>query len=191
VSLRFAILTALIERESTGLELSRRFDRSIGHFWPASHQQIYRELERLAADGLIAVTAAPERPRRGQPKAYAIAPAGVEALREWLARVDDPTPRREALYVRVRASAALLGTPAGEGGLDAVRASIRHHLALHEQRLEEYAAIEARDFDPPPDRRAAVQHLVLQAGLRTERSLAEWCRHALAELDAIEERYPE
>ena len=53
MSLRFAILTSLTEREGSGIELARRFDRSIGYFWPATHQQIYRELDRLASAGLI------------------------------------------------------------------------------------------------------------------------------------------
>ena len=53
MSLKFAILTSLIEREGSGIELARRFDKSIGFFWPATHQQIYRELDRLATADLI------------------------------------------------------------------------------------------------------------------------------------------
>ena len=53
MSLAHAILTALLERPSSGLELARRFDKSIGHFWQATHQQIYRELGRLERDGEI------------------------------------------------------------------------------------------------------------------------------------------
>ena len=44
MSLRSAILTALMERPSSGKELTRRFDLSFGYFWHATHQQIYREL---------------------------------------------------------------------------------------------------------------------------------------------------
>jgi DNA-binding PadR family transcriptional regulator len=174
VSLRFAILTALTERESTGLELSRRFDRSIGYFWPASHQQIYRELDRLTAD--VADQPDQQRPGRGQPKRYAISPDGVAALREWVGELDEPTKRREALFVRLRASASL-----GETG--AVRGAIEHHLALHRANLVTYREIEARDFDPPADKRAALQHLVLQAGIELELAHVCWCEHALEELD--------
>ena len=179
MSLRFAILTALSERDATGLELSRRFDRSIGHFWRATHQQIYRELDRLAADGLVVETPAPERPGRGQPKRYAISQAGTRALRAWVAEVDDPAVRREAIFVRLRAAAAL-------GETEGVRASLEHHLAVHESTLERYREIEARDFDPPADKRAAIQHLVLQAGLELEAALAQWCRHALDSLDELD-----
>ena len=51
MSLPHAILTALLEKPSSGLELTRRFDRSIGYFWSATHQQIYRELGKLEAEG--------------------------------------------------------------------------------------------------------------------------------------------
>ena len=37
MSLRHAILTALIEKPSSGLALTHRFDRSIGYFWQATH----------------------------------------------------------------------------------------------------------------------------------------------------------
>ncbi|MGW4568360.1 PadR family transcriptional regulator, partial [Streptomyces sp. NPDC004561] len=50
MSLPHAILTALLEKPSSGLELTRRFDKSIGYFWSATHQQIYRELGRLEGE---------------------------------------------------------------------------------------------------------------------------------------------
>ena len=42
-----AILACLTERPMTGYELAKTFDASIGFFWKANHQQIYRELTRL------------------------------------------------------------------------------------------------------------------------------------------------
>lgn len=44
-------MVSLSERPGTGYEISRQFDRSIGHFWSATHQQIYRTLRKLHADG--------------------------------------------------------------------------------------------------------------------------------------------
>ena len=44
MSLAHAVLTSLIEKSSSGYDLARRFDKSIGYFWHATHQQIYREL---------------------------------------------------------------------------------------------------------------------------------------------------
>ncbi|MBA5845288.1 PadR family transcriptional regulator, partial [Escherichia coli] len=53
MSLPHALLTALAERPGSGSELADRFDRSIGYFWQATHQQIYRELGRLEETGWI------------------------------------------------------------------------------------------------------------------------------------------
>ena len=47
MSLAHVLLTSLIEKPSTGIDLARRFDRSMGFFWNATHQQIYRELNGM------------------------------------------------------------------------------------------------------------------------------------------------
>ena len=53
VALGDAILACLTERPMTGYELAKTFDTSIGFFWKANHQQIYRELTKLRDRGHI------------------------------------------------------------------------------------------------------------------------------------------
>ncbi len=53
MSLPHVLLTSLLERPSTGFELARRFDRSMGFFWNATHQQIYRELNNMLKKGWV------------------------------------------------------------------------------------------------------------------------------------------
>jgi len=48
MSLPHALLTSLLEQPCSGMDLARRFGRSIGFFWPATHQQIYKELGKPA-----------------------------------------------------------------------------------------------------------------------------------------------
>ena len=60
MSLAHAVLTSLIEKSSSGYDLARRFDKSIGYFWHATHQQIYRELARMEAAGWIESSSAPD-----------------------------------------------------------------------------------------------------------------------------------
>ena len=79
MSLPHAILTALLEKPSSGLELTRRFDRSIGYFWSASHQQIYRELGKLERSGLIRALPS-DFPTRGRRKEYEVLAAGRTEL---------------------------------------------------------------------------------------------------------------
>ncbi|MET9357036.1 PadR family transcriptional regulator [Streptomyces sp. NPDC006617] len=173
MSLPHAILTALVEKPSSGLELTRRFDRSIGYFWSATHQQIYRELGKLEAQGLI--RALPDQqPARGQKKSYEVLPAGRAELSRWTATSQDPKPLRDTMLLRLRA-AAVVGT-AG------VEADLRRHLELHERQLAEYEEIERRDFPPGRDSTEdRLRHLVLRAGIDLETFWTRWLGHALAE----------
>ncbi|MGW5124954.1 PadR family transcriptional regulator [Streptomyces sp. NPDC004069] len=173
MSLPHAILTALLEKPSSGLELTRRFDKSIGYFWSATHQQIYRELGRLEAGGLIRGLPATE-PARGQKKDYEVLPAGRAELARWTAASQEPKPYRDALLLRLRAAAVV-----GTAGL---QTDLEHHLELHERQLAKYREIEERDFPPgrdsPEDR---LRRLVLRAGIDLETFWAQWLRHALEE----------
>ncbi|MCV7178893.1 PadR family transcriptional regulator, partial [Mycolicibacterium sphagni] len=56
MALPHAILVSLSEQSGSGYELASRFDRSIGYFWSATHQQIYRTLRAMEADGWVHVT---------------------------------------------------------------------------------------------------------------------------------------
>ena len=55
MALEHALLVALSERPASGLELTRRFEKSLGFFWHATHQQIYRVLARMESDGWVTV----------------------------------------------------------------------------------------------------------------------------------------
>ncbi|MFI8093240.1 PadR family transcriptional regulator [Streptomyces sp. NPDC086080] len=177
MSLPHAILTALLEKPSAGLELTRRFDRSIGYFWSATHQQIYRELGKLEAEGLIRALPS-EHPARGQKKAYEVLPAGREELARWTAASQDPKPHRDVMLLRLRAAAVV--------GTEGLQADLRRHRELHERQLETYREIERRDFPPgkdgPQDR---LRHLVLRAGIDLETFWTQWLDHALSEFDRL------
>ncbi|MFG2889443.1 PadR family transcriptional regulator [Streptomyces sp. NPDC048248] len=181
MSLPHAILTALLEKPSSGLELTRRFDRSIGYFWSATHQQIYRELGKLEQAGLIRALPS-DQPARGQKKDFEVLPAGRTELTRWAAGEHDPKPIRDALLLRLRAAAVV-----GHDGLDD---ELRRHLALHQRQLAEYSRIEERDFDAPTSPDDRLQRLVLRAGIGLETFWVQWLTEALAEVADIEEAGP-
>ncbi|MGE0217307.1 PadR family transcriptional regulator [Mycolicibacterium sp.] len=181
MALQFAILTALTERQSTGLELARRFDRAFGYFWSATHQQIYRELDRLRSRGLVVEVSSAEPPARGQPKRFAITAEGTAALREWIAQTDEPVQLRDALAIRVRAAAAV-------GDPEQIRDVVTHHLEVHEQTYGTYREIEARDFSVVDTDSDMLRYLVLKAGVAVERAWADWCREVLDTLDEMKAR---
>ena len=166
MALEHALLVALTEQAGSGLELSRRFDRSIGFFWHATHQQIYRTLARMEADGWLRVSTV-EQSGKPDKKVYAVAPAGASALADWLAE-DTPSEQfRSDLAVRLRG--------ASYGDRAAVLAGVRRQLAEHRARLAAYEVM-ARDFADPADLSGAAldQYLVLRGGIRLERFWIDW-----------------
>ncbi|MCD6061014.1 MAG: transcriptional regulator PadR-like family protein [Moraxellaceae bacterium] len=129
MSLPHALLTSLLEKPSSGLELARRFDRSIGFFWHATHQQIYRELAWLEGEGWVEST---DEGGRGRRRLYRVLPAGKRELKRWIGESADPRPLRDEMMVRLRAAAVV-----GPSGL---AADIRRRLALHREKLALYRA---------------------------------------------------
>ena len=83
MSLRDAVLAALLEAEASGYDLAKSFDASVANFWMATPQQLYRELDRLAEQGLIQSRVV-EQERRPNKRMYSLTPAGHEAV------IDEP-----------------------------------------------------------------------------------------------------
>jgi len=82
MALSEAILVCLTERPMSGYDLAKNFDASIGFFWRASHQQIYRELGKLREKGHVE---SQEITQSGKPNriVHTITPAGKAALLSW------------------------------------------------------------------------------------------------------------
>ena len=170
MSLPHAILTALIERPTTGAGLARRFERSIGYFWQATHQQIYRELGRLEEAGWIASEPVEQGP--GRQRAWRVLPAGREELRRWTGSDLGPRVVRDAFFVRLRAEATLGDSELAE--------QIRLKLQQEREMLAHYREIESRDFSGRLATRAQeLQHLVLRSGIRMAAQRIELYEEAL------------
>lgn len=168
MALEHALLVALREQPASGLDLARRFARSIGFFWSATHQQIYRVLGRMEGEGWVSVT---EVAQQGRPdkKVYAVTPAGSAELAAWLA---EPTPTdalRSELAVKLRG--------ASFGDREAVLDVVRTHLADHHVRLDHYRQLMKRDYPDHPRALTGLeldQHLVLRGGILLEEFWVEW-----------------
>ncbi|GAA0527642.1 PadR family transcriptional regulator [Saccharopolyspora subtropica] len=175
MALEYAILVSLQERSGSGYELARRFDRSIGYFWGATHQQIYRTLKRMVELGWVDCDEVPQD-KRPDKKVYRVSATGAAELARWLAEPATPPTVRNELSVKIRG--------ASYGDVEQVAAEIARHRTLHAQRLAVYRQIEQRDF-PDPKRLSGQrlhQHLVLRGGIRTEQAYVDWCDEVLAAL---------
>ncbi|GLW27491.1 PadR family transcriptional regulator [Actinoplanes regularis] len=178
MALEHAILVSLLEQPGSGYELARRFERSIGRFWTATHQQIYRVLKRMEADGLVTAL---EVGQEGRPdkREFSVSEAGREVLTGWLHEPVQPEAVRHDLAVKVRGAA--FDDAAGRAALIG---EVSRYRDEHEELLARYLGGEKRDF---PDiskltTGQRLQHVVLRGGIAYERMLLDWLDEVLAEL---------
>jgi len=170
VALEHALLVALCEQPGSGLDLARRFDRSIGFFWSATHQQIYRVLGRMENEGWVRVGTVAQQGRPDK-KVYDVTPLGATVLADWLAEPTPDTPLRSDLAVKLRG--------ASFGDRAAVLDVVRARLADHHARLDHYRQLMKRDYPEPPDPSAQGglaldQYLVLRGGILMEETWIAW-----------------
>jgi len=53
MSVKFAMLGILAEKDLHGYELKSSFDEKVGEFWSLNYGQIYSTLDRLEKDNLV------------------------------------------------------------------------------------------------------------------------------------------
>src|SRR6266536_4087506 len=137
VALGDAILACLTERPMTGYELAKTFDVSIGFYWKANHQQIYRELTKLRERGHIQGS---EVVQSGKPNKliYTLTPEGRTALRHWAARPSTPPSIKDDLLVRLHALDSI--------DIEPMRADLMARLEHHRDRHTNYERILKKRF---------------------------------------------
>ncbi|MGY3532378.1 MULTISPECIES: PadR family transcriptional regulator [Bradyrhizobium] len=175
-----AILACLTERPMTGYELAKTFDASIGFFWKADHQQIYRELSRLRDKGHVQGR---EVVQSGKPNklVYTLTTEGRAALKHWAARPSVPPSIKDDLLVRLYALDCV--------DIEPLRTDLMARLEHHRDRYERYERLLNKRFPdgtaPPAD---VGKMLSLRLGMRHERMVVEWCEEALDALSAMSGR---
>ncbi|MES5487829.1 PadR family transcriptional regulator [Bradyrhizobium sp. INPA03-11B] len=175
-----AILACLTERPMTGYELAKTFDASIGFFWKADHQQIYRELSRLRDKGHVQGR---EVVQSGKPNklVYTLTAEGRAALKHWAARPSVPPSIKDDLLVRLYALDCV--------DIEPLRTDLMARLEHHRDRYERYERLLNKRFPdgtaPPAD---VGKMLSLRLGMRHEHMMVEWCEEALDALSAMSGR---
>lgn len=160
-------MVSLAERPGTGYEIAQQFDRSIGHFWSATHQQVYRTLK-----------APRRRPRRLRTR-RAGRPTGQEGLSALRPRARTPRdlglhahpghPLRNEIGVKIRG--------AEHGDLGSVILEVEQYREKSRRLLGLYHGFAEQDY-PDPDAltgRKLHQYLVLRGGIRGAQSAVDWC----------------
>ncbi|MGC0415249.1 PadR family transcriptional regulator [Embleya sp. AB8] len=165
MSLRHALLGLLTSRSASGYDLLKAFETSLANVWPATQSQVYGELGKLSAEGLIDVTAEGPRGR----KEYSITTNGRTELRHWLVEVEPERVRRSSMLLRV----FFLDT------LDPAEA--RAYLAAQaEAAAGMHAGLRAVEADVPWDDSplSVYGRVALEYGLRLAQMQREWAEWA-------------
>lgn len=171
MALAHAILVSLLDAPRSGYDIAKEFDQSVGFFWKASHQQIYRELGKLDRGGLL-LSQTIEQTGKPNRIEYRLTEAGENALAEWVAASSEPASVKEDLLVKMFA--------AGRVATADLLADVRRRREFFEALLELYRRIERRHYADPSrlDARMRGRYLGLSAGLRHARMWIEWCDEA-------------
>jgi PadR family transcriptional regulator AphA len=151
---------------STSYDLKRAVGHSVGYFWQFPHAQLYDEPARLAEAGLLDVDCEAGGRRR---KVYSITAPGRSALRDWLRQ-----PAGEVFQLRNIAELKLFFSELGDP--EDVKDLAAEQISLHERRLAEYEAINAR-FATRVD--VAQRMIPLQLGLELEQTALRFWRRVL------------
>ena len=99
MSLRYALLALLTAQPMTGYDLAKAFHSSVGHVWHAPDSQIYPELRRMQAEGLLLGEQVPWG-QKGTKTEYSITDAGVASFKEWMTQPLEYTRERDPAHLR-------------------------------------------------------------------------------------------
>ena len=181
MSLRSAILASLVDGEMSGYELSKAFDATVANFWTATSQQVYRELDRMADDGVVVGRLVPQDGRPDK-RLFRLTDTGRDALREVCAH----TPRTPA--IRDEHLVAVHALEAGDAG--AVADAVRTRMQLARDKLARYDRMAHRLLDgrTETDFLATAErvgpYLTLMRGRMFEEESLRWGARVLEVLDA-------
>ncbi len=176
MSLRQAILALLDVEPGTGYDLMGRFRRSVGFFWHANHQQVYKELHAMLEEGLVTCE---EQVQSGRPsrKVYSLAAEGAKTLDAWLQAGTAPMKVRDPLLVTMFAGHRL---PPAQ-----LAAELARHRADHERTLATYHEIEAVIDALPPRHKLRYRYprQTLRMGIHYEQAWLAWHDETVIALD--------
>ncbi|MEV4671376.1 MULTISPECIES: PadR family transcriptional regulator [Actinomadura] len=192
MSLRHAALALLAAQPMTGYELVRYFDDTVGLMWAASDSQIYPELRRMEADGLIRAETIP-RGERAEKRLYKITPRGRARLRAWTGESLPYPPERDVHRLQI--------TYGEFTSLENVRKHLNEHLdhytwrrnqwvkLLETIRSEQFPLMRARlDKSRPELRRRiiAFKALALEGQVAHADAEIAWARRGLQLIDDLD-----
>ena len=176
MSLSHAILATLSNGCSSGYDISKQFAGSVGFFWYATQQQIYRELGKLEEQGYLSAEVIRQE-NRPDKRMLSITPVGTAYLQEWISQPGKVSPIKDDLLVKLFAGQLV--------EQETILAELKHHRVQHQATLDTYREIESRVFGDPAQctEVGKLRYLTLLNGIGLEHAWLVWCKQAIALLE--------
>ena len=162
----YMLMAMIRDGFDTGYRIKQFIEKAAAFFWSVSYGQIYPELRRLEAAGMIRgrdLTASGRRRRE-----YSLTAAGRKELDRWLV-----APAEPSMWLRNEGLLRLMLVDWSDTEL--VRKNLGDLRRMSARRLETI-----RDLQPPRERGRRIQEL----GVRLLQETVDWCDETAADLDA-------
>jgi len=175
---RFALLGLLALQPMSGYDVKQVSETCLSNFWNESYGQIYPSLNALLTEGAVvkSVDTVDGKPDRF---IYTTTECGIEEVKEWLAKPDEPFKVRHETLLKV-----FFGDIAGSE-LTADR--LKTYRVKLQQQLDEYHAIEQRLSQCSTRSKPDYGRYTLRSGILTTTSLIEWCDETLTDLEKLDD----
>jgi DNA-binding PadR family transcriptional regulator len=191
MSLRYALLALLRVGPLSGYDLQKQFSLSVGHLWHAPGSQIYPELRRMEAEGVV-LGEEQARGEKGMRRIYHVTPEGERLYHEWM--------RSPLDYLRVRDPAHLRAAYLETADPEDARRFLRGHIEEWQAELAQWEAEIARidagespmllrrlSVTPEAEREATIAYKRFAYEGMVERARTEiaWARRGLDLVDRL------
>jgi len=177
MALAEAILVCLTDKPMSGYDLAKNFDASIGFFWRASHQQIYRELGKLRDKGFVE---SKEISQSGKPNriVHTITKSGQRALNDWSKKPVRMPSIKDELLAKFYALEHM--------DIDALKDQLTVRIDQHRTKLSQYLKIKERHYDGKSlNENQTGKLFVLELGIENEQMSIKSLQDLMGKISAL------
>jgi len=171
MSLPFGLLGLLRYQDSTGYDLTKRFEASLNKFWHAQSSQIYRELNRLEEKGWVTSKTIFQEGKPNK-RLYSITDNGQEAFMKWMREPALLFENRHTpfmMYVFFGAAAPEETLRRIKGVRDALTAAIREQGKEMQENIDKH-----KTSLHGSEKESLYWQMTLDLGIAEAKALLEW-----------------
>ncbi len=174
-----ALLGLLTIEPMSGYDLGQNVRASVGHIWSESYGQIYPNLKKLAASGLVS---SKTEKQKGKPDRhiYSITQEGRDQLIEWLGIPPQAEIPRNEMLLKLFFGSLVPAT--------LLIAYVEHMVVEHRALLESFTRIEHKEIAEHRGPEAPFWHMAARFGQFEMEAHLRWAEETLAALRKLDKQ---